>query len=50
MGEKGLSDSSNEKDSDFAKRREEAMARVQLMDKDVIHSNPEREQSLPNCL
>ena len=44
MGEKGLSDSSNEKDSDFAKRREEAMARVQLMDKDVIHSNPEREQ------
>ncbi|MEM8650671.1 MAG: class I SAM-dependent methyltransferase [Pseudomonadota bacterium] len=39
-----MSDNSSEKDSDFAKRREEAMARVQLMDKDVIHANPEREQ------
>ncbi|MEM9278589.1 MAG: methyltransferase domain-containing protein [Pseudomonadota bacterium] len=31
------------KDPEFLKRREKAMAEVQLLDKDVIHNNPERE-------
>ncbi len=34
---------SSEKDDDFAKRREAAMAVVQLLDKDVLHNMPERE-------
>ncbi|MEM7216084.1 MAG: class I SAM-dependent methyltransferase [Pseudomonadota bacterium] len=31
------------KDRDFWSRREKAMAEVQLLDRDVIHNNPERE-------
>ena len=41
MGEKGVM---NTKDPEFQKRRELAMAEVQLLDRDVIHDNPEREQ------
>ena len=33
----------SEKDDDFAKRREAAMAVVQLLDKDSLHEMPERE-------
>lgn len=36
--------SSNTKDDGFEKRREEAMAKVQLLDKDTLHSMPEREK------
>ena len=41
MGEKGVMKT---KDPEFQKRREQAMAEVQLLDRDVIHDNPEREQ------
>ncbi|MEM9330235.1 MAG: class I SAM-dependent methyltransferase [Pseudomonadota bacterium] len=36
------------KDPDFQRRREKAMAEVQLLDKDTIHSHPEREAFFEN--
>ncbi|MGI9350378.1 MAG: class I SAM-dependent methyltransferase [Rhizobiaceae bacterium] len=34
----------NTKDPEFQKRRAQAQAKVQLLDKDVVHNNPKREQ------